>query len=248
MPKFFISKNQIDGEIISIFGEDAHHISRSLRMTVGESIIVSDEDALEYDCVLESFLDGCVKARIVDKKKSVAESCVRVHLYQALPKGEKLDLIIQKSVECGAFDVTPFESERCIAKAKGDNESRKTERRSKIALEAAKQCGRGIIPAIHPTINFKQMLEEAMHSDVCLFCYEGERTAPLGKVLKKLRTEKQIHDISIIIGSEGGFSPSEANLAKEAGAIMIGLGKRILRAETAAILALSCLVYEFELT
>lgn len=248
MPKFFISKDQIEGDIISILGEDAHHISRSLRMAVGENIVVSDEDAFEYDCVLESFLDGCVKARILESHKSDAESQVKIHLFQALPKGEKLDLIIQKSVECGAFDVTPFESERCIAKVKGDNENRKTERRSKIALEAAKQCGRGIIPTIHPTISFSEMLNRAKKSDVCLFCYEGEETAPLGKVLKELREKKEILDVSIIIGSEGGFSPAEAKLANDEGAIMIGLGKRILRAETAAILALSCLVYEFELT
>lgn len=248
MPKFFIEKNQIDGDVIRIVGEDAHHISRSLRMAVGEKIIVTDTDAIEYDCSLETFGDGFVLARVEDKYQSATEPQIKVHLYQALPKGEKLDFIIQKSVECGVYDITPFESERCIAKVKGDNESRKTERRNKIALEAAKQCGRGIIPQVLPTITFDAMIKSAFNSDAVLFCYEGEGTKPLGIVLKELQTDRELTDISIIIGSEGGFSEAEANKMNTSGAKMIGLGKRILRAETAAILALSCLVYEFELS
>lgn len=247
MPKFFIDKNQIDGYIIKITGEDSHHISRSLRMAVGEKITVTDSEAVEYDCVLETFTDGYVLARIEDKHFSKSEPEIRVHLYQALPKGEKLDFIIQKSVECGVYDIIPFESERCIAKVKGDSEERKTERRNKIALEAAKQCGRGIIPKVKSTVPFATMIDMSTQADAVLFCYEGEGTLPLGNVLKSVRKVKDIKDISIIIGSEGGFSVSEANLMKENGALMIGLGKRILRAETAAIMALSCLVYEFEL-
>ena len=247
MPKFFIDKSQIEDNIIKITGEDSHHISRSLRMAVGEKITVTDNEAIEYDCVLEVFGDGYVLAKIEGSRFSEAEPSVRVHLYQALPKGEKLDFIIQKSVECGVYDITPFESERCIAKVKGDSEDRKTDRRNKIALEAAKQCGRGIIPKVHPTISFDSMMQKSTSADAVLFCYEGDGTLPLGIVLKELRKSREINDLSIIIGSEGGFSASEANAMKEHGALMIGLGKRILRAETAAIMALSCLVYEFEL-
>lgn len=248
MPKFFINKNQIDGEYISIVGEDAHHISRSLRMAVGEKITVSDGEKFEYECVLEDFSSGCVKARIIDQFVSRAEPEIRFHLYQALPKGEKLDLIIQKVVECGAYDITLFESERCIAKVKGEAEGRKSERRNKIALEAAKQCGRGIIPSVNPTLTFEEMLKKATDSSVALFCYEGEGTRSLGEVLKQIRKENNLTDISIIIGSEGGFSISEVERAEIAGCYKIGLGKRILRTETAAIMALSCLVYEFELS
>lgn len=248
MPKFFVDKNQIDGDIIKIVGEDSHHISRSLRMAVGEKIIVTDTDAMEYDCSLEVFGDGYVLARVEDKYPSASEPKIKIHLYQALPKGEKLDFIIQKSVECGVYDITPFESERCIAKVKGDSEDRKTDRRNKIALEAAKQCGRGIIPKVNPTITFNAMIQSALNSDAVLFCYEGTGTKPLGVVLKDLQETKELNDLSIIIGSEGGFSSAEANSMKDSGALMIGLGKRILRAETAAIMSLSCLVYEFELT
>jgi 16S rRNA (uracil1498-N3)-methyltransferase len=248
MPKFFVDKNQILDEYITITGEDAHHISRSLRMAAGEQITVSDKESFEYDAILEIFGDGFVKARIINKFLPSAEPNVRFHLYQALPKGEKLDFIIQKAVECGAYDITLFESERCIVKVKNEAEQRKNDRRNKIALEAAKQCGRGIIPQVHNTVTFKAMLDLASSSDLVLFCYEGDNTEPLGKVLKKARTEKEINDISIIIGSEGGFSPAEADLAQSKGFTKIGLGKRILRTETAAIMALSSLVYEFELT
>ncbi len=247
MPRFFVDRNQINDEFVTIYGEDAHHISRSLRMATGEHITVSDMEQYEYDCVLEMFSDTYVKAKIVDKHISQIESPVKMHLYQALPKGDKLDLIIQKSVECGVYDITPFESERCVVKVKKDAEDRKTERRNKIALEAAKQCGRGMIPKVKSSISFEQMLDEASSFDAVLFCYEGEGTKPLGTTLKKIRAEREIRDIAIIIGSEGGFSNGEALLANERNFCSIGLGKRILRAETAAIFALSCLVYEFEL-
>ena len=189
------------------------------------------------------------KAKIIESSISVSEMPVRIHLYQALPKGEKLDFIIQKAVECGAYDIIPFESERCVVKVKSDAEVRKTERRNKISLEAAKQCGRTIIPIVYETISFTQMLHNAKKSDLTLFCYEGEGVEQMGKVLKEYRTvNSHISDISIIIGSEGGFSNREVQTAIENGFLATGLGKRILRAETAAILALSSLVYEFELS
>ena len=247
MPKFFVDKKQIADDHILLTDDNAHHISRSLRMTVGEQIVVSDMEQFEYDCVLESFTDTTVKAKIINKYISQAEPDIRVHLFQALPKGEKLDFIIQKSVECGVYDITPFESERCVVRIKNDVELRKTERRNKISLEAAKQCGRGIIPKVNPSISFNDMLKAAAESDVVLFCYEGEGTLPMASALKSIRAERDIKDISIIIGSEGGFSEREAAIAAKCGFVPVGLGNRILRAETAAVFALSCAVYEFEL-
>lgn len=248
MPKFFVDKNNIHNDKIIISGENAHHISRSLRMAVGEHIVVSDMEGYDYACILDSFTDTTVIAKITQKYISSAEPEIRVHLYQALPKGDKLDLIIQKSVECGVYDITPFESEHCVVKIKNDAESKKNDRRNKISLEAAKQCGRGVIPKVYSSISFEEMLEQASQSNAVLFCYEGEGTLPLGSALKQLRTEREIKDISIIIGSEGGFSNHEVKEAEQNGFMKIGLGKRILRAETAAIMALSCLVYEFELS
>lgn len=248
MPRFFVSKNQIDDQFVTIYGEDAHHISRSLRMAAGVHITVSDSEGYDYECRLEIFAETYVKAAIINKNKSETEPPLRIHLFQALPKGDKLDFIIQKAVECGAYDITPFESERCVVKVKSEAEARKTERRNKIALEAAKQCGRGIIPRVHSSIRFDQMLNDAASCDAVLFCYEGKGTEPLGKLLNKIRNEKKIKDLAVIIGSEGGFSDNESNMAIEHGFFLIGLGKRILRAETASIFALSSIIYEFELS
>ena len=248
MPKFFVEPKQIDNDHIVITGENAHHISRSLRMMVGESITVSDMNNIEYKCTLEKFTDNSVIARIEEKYTPDVESCVRIHLFQALPKGEKLDFIIQKSVECGAYEIIPFESDRCVAKVKQEVEGRKSERRNKIALEAAKQCGRAIVPVVHPTVSFSQMISMASSADLALFCYEGDGTISIGNAIKEAKIDRELKDIAIIIGSEGGFSPLEADIARKNGHKMIGLGKRILRAETAAIFALSCLVYEFELS
>ena len=248
MPRFFVRQNQISDGIVQIVGDDAHHISRSLRMAVGEYITVSDMQKNEYECVLKSFSDNLVTAEIVSHRQADTEPLFYAHLYQALPKGEKLDYIIQKAVECGVSEITTFESERCIAKEK-DPDGKKLSRRQRIALEAAKQSGRGVIPCINPTVSYEKMLDEAMRADLVLFCYEGDGTLPLGQVIKDKLSDKGRENISIsiIIGSEGGFSIKEAQRAKERGVSLIGLGKRILRTETASGFVLSCLVYEFEL-
>ena len=190
-------------------------------------------------------------AKIEDAHFSVSEPPIKVHLYQALPKGEKLDFIIQKSVECGVYDITPFESERCIVRMKADDRDRKGDRRNRIALEAAKQCGRGIVPKVESPIPFAEAVKEAAKADLALFCYEGEGTQPLPAVVKAYLAnapEGVVPQISVMVGSEGGFSKGEAQLAEKAGMKLIGLGKRILRTETAAAFVLGCLSYEMELS
>jgi ferredoxin len=129
MPRFFVNAEQIDGDKIYIVGDDAFHISRALRMAAGESITVCDEGGVEYDCILEEFLPDKVGARITGTKRSETEPPFKAHVYQGLPKGDKLETVIQKSVECGAASVTTFESDFCIAKAKPDGEKNKLERR-----------------------------------------------------------------------------------------------------------------------
>ncbi len=263
MPCFFITSDSFSPEgCITIIGEDAHHISRSLRMAAGEHITVADQNGILYDCALESFLPDCVIARICGAWQAESEPPYRIHLYQGLPKGDKLEMIIQKSVECGVYDITPFESEYCVVRMRhddGEAEARKLQRRQKIATEAAKQCGRGILPQVFPPVTFVEMLKRAAGADLCIFCYEGQRTVSIAKVLADARetlffkknggeTAVKTVDISVIIGSEGGFSPKEAELACNAGAIPTGLGKRILRTETAPVFALSVLSYAFELS
>ncbi|MBQ9807048.1 MAG: 16S rRNA (uracil(1498)-N(3))-methyltransferase [Clostridia bacterium] len=250
MPRFFVGKDQIEGDRVTILGDDAHHLSRALRMAAGERITVCDMENLEYECELTDFLPDRVCARVLETHACETEPPYQAHVYQALPKGEKLDSVIQKAVECGAHAVTTFESERCIVRLKGENEGKKVERRQRIAHEAAKQCGRGVIPAVHPTVSFVSAVTEAARADLALFCYEGKDTEPLPAVLQRWKETyngEGAPTISILIGSEGGFSPTEAEQAVRAGLLPVGLGKRILRTETAAAFALACLVYELEM-
>ena len=254
MPRFFIQKEQVEDGFVTLRGDDAHHISRALRMAAGEHITVCDMQKHEYECELCDFLPDSVRARIISTSSADTEPPYHVHLYQALPKGDKLDQIIQKAVECGVGEITTFESERCIVRVKDGGEAKKLERRRRISLEAAKQCGRGIVPEVNPTVSFAEAIKEAASADLALFCYEGEGTAPLARLIENWKTENQAilgekePRISIVIGSEGGFSLQEAEQACRAGLIPVGLGKRILRTETAATFVLACLVYEMELS
>ena len=249
MPRFFIRANQIEDGVVTLLGDDAHHISRSLRMAAGETVTVCDMQKNEYECERTDFLPDRVLAKILETRKSDTEPPYHAIVYQALPKGDKLDSVIQKAVECGASEITTFESERCIVRAKGENESKKVERRQRIALEAAKQSGRGIVPAVNATISFSEMCRRAAEADIALFCYEGDGTEPLpvalGKAVAKI--DKENPTIALIIGSEGGFSLAEAQKICSLGILPVGLGKRILRTETASGFALACLVYALEM-
>ena len=251
MPRFFIRQNQIEDDVIWITGDDAHHISRSLRMAAGEEITVCDMQGVEYSCVLESFEETSVGARIVSRKASENEPICTVRLFQALPKGDKLDSVIQKAVECGVREIVPFESERCVVRITSDAEDKKRQRRQRIAEEAAKQCGRSVLPEVSASVGFDEMLRKASSADICYFCYEGDGTEPLGKLLSKIdeyKNEKgSMPEIAIVIGSEGGFSLAEVEKAKAAGCLLTGLGKRILRTETAPVFVLSSLVGVTEL-
>lgn len=250
MPRFFVTSSQIENGKVTISGDDAFHIARSLRMATGEHITVCDMSKTEYDCVLESFGENVVAA-IISEKQCNTEPPFKATVYQALPKGDKLDSIIQKSVECGASEIVLVESERCIVKSDPKSEDKKTDRRNRIASEAAKQCGRGLLPNVSRPIRFSEAVERASKAALPLFCYEGDGTKPLGKVIKDLISTVNDSNgitVSIVIGPEGGFSKKEVELAINAGMIPVGLGNRILRTETAASFALSALVYEFELS
>ena len=246
MPKFFVRQDQIKENEITILGDDAFHISRALRMAKGERIDVSDMQGNQYECILKEFNPDNVVATVVSRVHLDNEPPVKVYLYQALPKGDKLDTVIQKSVECGVYEITPFESDRCVVKAKAEAEDRKTERRNRISLEAAKQCGRGYVPIVNKTVSFDEAVTSALKCDLALLCYEGEETVSIRSVLSDA-VSKGISSVSIMIGSEGGFSTPECDRAKAGGMVSVGLGKRILRTETAASFVLSCIAYETEL-
>ncbi len=245
MPRFFIRQNQIENDKIHIIGEDAHHIARALRMAQGEKIEVVDMQSNLYNCTLVEFIqDKEVVAKIDSQAKCDTEPKHKITLYQALPKSDKMETIIQKSVECGVFEIVPFNSERCIAKLDKRDEDKKIARWQKISEGASKQSGRGLIPEIKNALTFSQMIEDARSKDVVLFCYEAEN----GQTVKNALSQIKPNDtIALIVGSEGGFSVREAEQIKDSGIKSVGLGKRILRCETAPAFALACIMYETEL-
>lgn len=248
MPRFFVSKENINEEerIISILGEDAFHIARALRMAVGDPITVCDGEGRDYECKLTKIRDNEVDCEMINSFACPAEPPYKATVYQALVKGERLDVAIQKSVEFGAAEIVPFESSRCIVRMKGEKEGSKSQRRRRIAAEAAKQCGRGIVPAVSEPMSFADMLAEAAKCDLAIFCYEKEGDRMLGATLEALRSNPP-KTVAIVVGPEGGFSPEEAEKAETAGLSLLGLGKRILRTESAAAFVLACLSFEFEL-
>ena len=186
-----------------------------------------------------------VTARILSRSVDTVEPPFGATLYQAIPKGDKMGEIVEKAVECGVTRIVPVLTERCVSRPDPKAMEGKRARWQKIAESAAKQSGRGVIPEIAPMCSFAQAVEELGHADLPLFCYEGEGTRPLAQVLREQTPVGK--DVRFFIGSEGGFSQSEAEAATAAGLCPIGLGKRILRTETAAAFVLACLVYEAEL-
>ena len=245
MPRFFIDKSQIEDGSLFILGDDARHIARSLRMAVGDEITASDGEGTEYLSLLTKIRDERCDAQIVEKKISLSEPKSKITLFMAYPKSDKLETVIQKAVELGAIKIVPFESSRCIKKPKADKAAERTARLSRIAEEAAKQCGRAALPSVSTPISFNEMLNEAKSYELTLFCYEGNGTLSLKEILEDFTTAPK--SIAVIVGCEGGFSPDEAKSAERSGFKMTNLGPRILRCETAPDYCLSAISYKFEL-
>lgn len=248
MPRFFIEPSQIgvrdNGEkTVLIFGDDAMHITKSLRMKAGESLTVCDGEGREYLCCVEKTGEE-VTLSVKDEGVSSAEPPYRACVYQALVKGDKFDTVVQKAVECGACEIVPFMTERSIVRLDKKDGAKKVARWQRIALEAAKQCGRGIIPKVLPLMTFKEAVSHAAERDIPLLCYENEEAKSLKEALSNANKDATV---SVMIGSEGGFSPAEVAAAKDAGMVSVGLGARILRTETASSFVLSCLSYSLEM-
>ena len=245
MPRFFTPTENFDGNIVKITGDDSYHIARVLRMAVGDEIIVADMQGREHTCRLLRIRDEQCECEIISSQEGKTESPVEITLFMAYPKGDKLETVIQKAVELGAYKIVPFESSRCIKKPKADKAEERTARLNRIAEEAAKQCGRAILPTVSLPLSFSEMIKSAKESELTLFCYEGTGTLSLKSILTPF--ENAPESIAVIVGCEGGFSPDEASKAEEAGFKMANLGPRILRCETAPDYCLSALSYKFEL-
>lgn len=245
MPRFFVPSDNFSENQVKITGEDAFHIARALRMAVGDSITVCDMHGSEYSCLITRIRDDECTSDIISVTEGKTESPVYISLYMAYPKGDKLETVTQKAVELGASEITPFESSRCVKKPKPEKAEKEHARLTKIAEEAAKQCGRSRLVKISPALSYSEMLTRANEADAVLFCYEGDGARSLKEVLSSFNNN--IKSIAVIVGSEGGFSLSEAAAARESGAYIVNLGPRILRCETAPSYVLSSISYQFEL-
>lgn len=249
MPRFFFEPTSVrtgeDGrEQILLMGDNARHVSLSLRMRVGDPIILCDGHGHDHHCVISYIDRECVKVDVISVDDSSAEPPYSVTLFQSLAKGEKMDLIIQKAVELGVFEIVPVESERSVVKMLGGGERtlKKIARWQKISDEASGQCGRGILPTVHMPITLSDALRMSEGS-LALFCYEGEGTSPISSIPLRQHANNRI---SVFIGPEGGYSEDEVHAATESGARLTGLGRRILRTETAGLFVLSALSFALE--
>lgn len=241
MYRFFVEQSQIVEETITITGEDVNHIKNVLRMKVGETILVSDGEDREYICKISDFNNDEVQAKIEDINGETRELPIEVTLFQALPKGDKMETIIQKMVELGACEIAPVSTKRCIVKLDAKKAESKVRRWNAIAESAAKQSKRGIIPKVLMPVNFAQALDRAKNMDMVLIPYEeAENMSITREVFSEIKTGMKI---GIFIGPEGGFAESEVEEAKKVGARAITLGRRILRTETAGMATMSVLMY-----
>ncbi len=232
-PRFFAPTV---GEKAIIVGENAKHISTVLRMKKGELLVICDNGANDFLCRISALEKDLVELEVLDCRKNVAEPNVNVTLFQCLPKSDKMDFIVQKATELGASKIIPVLSKRCVSRPDTKSAAKKIERWQKIAEEAAKQSGRGIIPQISELTDFATAVKEYKNKESGILFYECG-----GENLNKLISPK-IKEIGIFVGSEGGFEPEEARLAESFGIRLATLGKRILRCETAPIAALALLM------
>lgn len=250
MPKFFVTQEQVNEnkQEIKIKGTDVNHLKNVLRIKIEDKIEVCNlENQQSYYCQVKKIEKECITAKILEKIMQTTESNVKVSVFQGLPKAEKMELIIQKAVELGVYDITPVDMKRCIVKLKEKDSDKKIQRWQKISEVAAKQCGRNIIPEIHSVISSKDIGNKILEYDVVLVAYEEEKIITLKEELLKLKQNEQDEiKIAIVIGPEGGLENKDVEDWKENGAKVITLGKRILRTETVALQMLSIIMYELE--
>ena len=243
MRRFFTEPENIKDGRAEIF-EDAAHITRVLRMNIGDEILIFDGSGIEYTARLVEIAEKRCLAEILSSEKSAQEPHTRVIIYQCLPKSGKMESIIQKSVELGAYAIVPVASERCVTRLDGGKrEAEKLKRWNKVAVTAAKQCGRGILPEVRECIDFKTAVDKLKAYDLALMPYEVLGHGGVSN-LKDILKSTDAKTIGVIIGPEGGFSDAEARLAEDCGISFVGLGRRILRTETVSSAMLSVIMYE----
>ncbi len=233
MQKLFTDR--ITGDTILLDGESATHIAKSLRMRVGDMLTVTDGSGEDYGCIIEEITKSTVLLKVCYKQANESEPSCKVTIYQGVPKASKLEDVIQKCVELGATRIVPTLTKRCVSRPDDKQAQKKNQRYQKIALEAAQQSGRGIIPEVSQMTTLKNAIEND-DSEVKIVFYEGG-----GEKLKEI-IKSDCKSVSVYIGSEGGFEKEEVELIERFGGVRATLGKRILRTQTAPVAALSAIM------
>ncbi|MBP1156351.1 MULTISPECIES: 16S rRNA (uracil(1498)-N(3))-methyltransferase [unclassified Paenibacillus] len=248
MQRYFIQPDQFTDETVNITGDDAHHLTRVMRSKPGDTCIVSDGIDREALVRLRVVEPQQVVADVIERLPMDNEPAVDVWVAQSLPKSDKMELVIQKGTEIGAAGFIPFVSERTVVQLDSKKEGKRLERWQKIAKEAAEQAHRNRVPAVESVLSWKELLRLAEEADAAWICYEKQSVQELRGQIRQAVSSRQ--DVSrrlkllLMIGPEGGFSEREAEEAEAAGCRAVSLGKRILRTETAAMVGLTCILYE----
>ena len=238
MARFFVTSDELGADTLTLTGENAQH-AKVLRLKAGEEVLVCDGEGKECRCEVTDVAPGEVGLKVLEYRDSVTEPAVKASIYMAFPKSDKLEHVIQKATELGAYEIVAFPSGRCISKPDDKSLKKKLERWQKIAASAAEQSGRGRIPEVVVLPSFVAALERAAKADKALMFYENEHANTLKMALETGSYET----ISLLTGPEGGLEEKEVEQARQAGLQVCTLGSRILRCETAPLCALSAVMY-----
>ncbi|EQK41931.1 RNA methyltransferase, RsmE family protein [[Clostridium] bifermentans ATCC 638] len=242
MDRFFVGKKNInlENKTCIIEGEDVKHISKVLRCRIGEELEICDNDNNEYICEITNIDKSQVELNIVEVVNIKRESDLKIKVYQGLPKGPKMEMILQKLTEVGVDEIILVQTKRTVVKVDDKKEDKKIERWERIIYEAAKQSKRGKIPKLRGVLSFKEALADMKENDFNIAPYENERTKSIKQAIKGV----DIKNIGIFVGPEGGFEDTEIKAIEEIGGQSVSLGPRILRTETASLVASSIVLYE----
>ncbi len=238
MTRFFVEPEALLPEFLVLTGDNAQH-ARVLRLKCGEEVLVCDGQGREALCVVSDVSEGQYGLVLKHRRSSETEAPVRVSVYMAFPKGDKLEHVVQKATELGAYEIVAFPSARCVSRPDEKSLKKKVERLQKIAASAAEQSGRGRIPRVLTVSSYQEVLSRAAQADKALLFYENERATTL-----RMALAGEYETVSLLTGPEGGLEQSEVELAIKAGLQVCTLGKRILRCETAPLCALSAVMYD----
>lgn len=247
MRKFFVKSEAIKEDKIEILGSDVNHIKNVLRLKIDDEIqICNQETSQNYICRISKIEQNCIETKIFQKIEATNEGNIELHIFQGLPKADKMELILQKGTELGVSRFIPVAFQRSIVKLSGKDEIKKIQRWQKITEVAAKQAKRDLVPEVKNVISVKNIRDLVNEYDVMLLAYEEETQNYIKSELLKIKDTKEHLKIGAIIGPEGGIEKEEVEILKKAGARSISLGKRILRTETVALQMASIIMYELE--